>query len=56
MPRRNCLYRPESTARHTAKCSGAKLGMGGKVTGRSTYRLSPTRSALAFTRPTTSPG
>ena len=30
MPRRNCLNRPVSSHRTTAKCSGAKLGIGGK--------------------------
>ena len=31
MPLRNCLYRPVSVTRGTAKCSGAKLGIGGKM-------------------------
>ena len=33
MPRRNCLNRPVSRTRATAKCSGAKLGIVGNVDG-----------------------
>ncbi len=40
----------------TLKCSGAKLGMPGKVTGSSMNSVSPTLTSVALTRPTTSPG
>ena len=47
MPRRNCLALPASLPRTTAKCSGAKLGMGGNSTGTSpAYSVSPGRSAV----------
>ncbi len=52
------LFAPEhfAVARATAKCSGAKSGMRGKATFSSANRVSPTRRALALTRPMTSPG
>ena len=56
MPRRNCFCLPVTAARATAKCSGAKSGMRGKATFSSAKSVSPTRRALALTRPMTSPG
>ena len=56
MPLRNCLNRPVSRTRATAKCSGAKLGIVGNATGSSTHSVSPMRTSVALTRPTTSPG
>ena len=56
MPLRNCLCLLASLLRTTAKCSGAKLGIGGNSTAQRLNSVSPGRSAVALTRPITSPG